>query len=181
MKVTIFVDDKKIFSFGRNRFAKKEVFQMAKYSALSIAWYIVDYVQKMEEDQTITNLKLQKIMYFLQAQFLKTNKTPLFSDNIEAWKYGPVIDSVYSYYCEYMNRPINDDFEPSILLTADEQELINSIVDDFISDDEWDLVEITHNQDPWVDNYEKGVKHKIIPVQDIIAYFETRNLREIIN
>lgn len=64
-----------------------------KYTAKDIAHYIVN--KCIDDHEPISNLQLQKILYLVQEHYIGTNKTPLFDDNFVAWKYGPVIESVY--------------------------------------------------------------------------------------
>ena len=44
-----------------------------------------------EGNNDLTNLKLQKILYFAQAEHLKKYNQKLFNQDIEAWQYGPVV------------------------------------------------------------------------------------------
>lgn len=46
----------------------------------------------------ISNLKLQKLLYFSWLEYYRRNGTPLFEEEFEAWKYGPVVPSVYYDY-----------------------------------------------------------------------------------
>lgn len=63
--------------------------------ALTLAKYIVS---KCTTDQCpISNLQLQKILYYIQVDFLKRTEQPVFSDNIEAWKFGPVVGYVKNF------------------------------------------------------------------------------------
>jgi len=50
------------------------------------------------ESDFISNLKLQKLLYYAQGIHLALYGKPLFNDPIEAWQYGPVVDSVYQTY-----------------------------------------------------------------------------------
>ena len=65
------------------------------YNALSVAHYIIDFYNR--NNRGISNLKLQKVLYFVQAEFLvgTFDHRPCFSDPIEAWDFGPVVPSVY--------------------------------------------------------------------------------------
>ena len=66
------------------------------YAALDIARYIIKYCK--DNGYSISNLKLQKLLYFVQAQFLVTyNGRPAFEEKIEAWDFGPVVPEVYHY------------------------------------------------------------------------------------
>ncbi len=57
------------------------------YNALEIADYVLGYYS-FERDINISNLKLQKVLYFLQANHLVITGKPLFVDNIEARDFG---------------------------------------------------------------------------------------------
>lgn len=51
-------------------------------------------------------LKLQKLLYLCQAEYLLQAGDELYPDKIEAWKYGPVVRSVYYSYQKYERSPI---------------------------------------------------------------------------
>lgn len=58
------------------------------YSALDLSTYIVS--KCIKDHSPISNLQLQKILYYIQKEFLK-NDDIAFSDDIEAWQFGPVV------------------------------------------------------------------------------------------
>lgn len=65
------------------------------YKATEIAnWFLSynDYLREIEDEDTdyISNLKLQKLLYYAQGSFLSIYDKPLFEDPIEAWRHGPV-------------------------------------------------------------------------------------------
>ena len=62
--------------------------QDQKLSGMDVANYILSKVK-------CTHLKLEKLTYFCYADYLCNKKRQLFQDNIYAFRYGPVIDSVY--------------------------------------------------------------------------------------
>jgi uncharacterized phage-associated protein len=70
---------------------------MAPLSALDVAGYLVSLAGQVDESD-LTNLKLQKLLYFAQGEYLKKTGKPLFEDEIVAWQYGPVVRSVYDAY-----------------------------------------------------------------------------------
>ena len=57
------------------------------YSVIDISKYVVCYSNK--KNYGITNLRLQKILYFVQVYFLKIKKEPCFKEDMEAWDSGP--------------------------------------------------------------------------------------------
>jgi len=76
------------------------------YSASVIAAYLVN--KGIECISPISQMKLQKMVYFAQGVNLATNDAPIIKQTIEAWKYGPVVPIIYSDYKLYGSLPIND-------------------------------------------------------------------------
>lgn len=72
--------------------------EKASYTALQIAKYFIKKGMSEKETAKLTNLKLQKILYYAQGWYLANFNRPLFEDPIEAWKYGPAIRSVYQEF-----------------------------------------------------------------------------------
>jgi uncharacterized phage-associated protein len=54
----------------------------------------------------LTNLALQKLLYFAHAIYLIETKTPLVSGYFEAWQYGPVHPAAYAAFKSAGSRPI---------------------------------------------------------------------------
>ena len=78
---------------------------MAVCKAVDLARYIVG--KYAEEGRPVTNLHLQKMLFFAQASYCRASKGDLlFDDEFEAWPYGPVIPSVYDEYSVCGARPI---------------------------------------------------------------------------
>ncbi len=50
-----------------------------------------------EDENDLTNLKLQKLLYFAQIESWQSRKKWLFDDEIEAWEYGPIVTDVYHW------------------------------------------------------------------------------------
>ena len=123
-----------------------------------------------EQGTGITNLKLQKVMYYADMMFLKERGEPLIIEDFEAWRHGPVIPEVYNIFKMYVSDPISlrDRNLETVELDANERDVINRIVDRTISIDAWDLVQLTHETDPWIDNYVPGCNFTI-PKSEIRA------------
>lgn len=58
------------------------------------------------ENIPVTPMKLQKLLYFSYREFLKNTDFPLFSEQFEAWPYGPVLPSVYDEFKSFRASPI---------------------------------------------------------------------------
>ena len=140
----------------------------AKYTAKQVADYFIylSTQQHIDDNTTegITPLKLQKLLYFGQAVSLSIYNTKLFKDDIEAWKYGPVIPSLYNQYKHKQNKPI-------ITPTGDYKDIQGNKIKKEIQGT-WELfgkfsagelVDITHNHKPWKDIYREDKNHKIPP------------------
>lgn len=141
------------------------------YRALTIARYIIEKCN--DEKKTISNLKLQKILYFVQANFLVSKNQPCFSEQIEAWDFGPVVPEVYREYKIYGGASIPVFFRSNAILSisADDRILIDEMIDGCAGYSASALVEITHHQTPWVEAYNKPGKNNIITNESIRDFF----------
>lgn len=74
------------------------------YNSLSIANYFISI--GIQENQPITQMKLQKLIYFAHGFYLAVKEKPLIRDEIQAWKYGPVIPQIYHRFKHYGNKPL---------------------------------------------------------------------------
>jgi uncharacterized phage-associated protein len=142
------------------------------YRALDIARYIIERCR--ENNRTISNLKLQKIMYFVQAEFLVSKNQPCFAERIEAWDFGPVVPEVYYAYRMYgsANIPCIGRSGVSKIISAKDQKLLNGIIDECSRYSASALVEITHNQTPWTEAYNRAGYNNEIKVENIKHFFE---------
>ena len=60
---------------------------------------------------TVTNLKLQKILYLAQMVHLgRNNGDPLIDEKFEAWMYGPVLPNLYKIMKEFGGSPVRNRF-----------------------------------------------------------------------
>lgn len=134
---------------------------MGKYNALDVADYIVD--KCIGDRCPITNLQLQKILYFLQRYYLQKERDPLFFNEIQAWQFGPVVPDVYYKYCVFGAMPINRTNTKSEIDYADRL-LIDPIVEENMSKAPWDLVQETHKPGgAWEIVYDNGRgNHQVI-------------------
>lgn len=83
-----------------------------EYCAMEIAEYAVS--RRYRHDTPISNLQLQKILYFLQVIHASETGELLFADQFEAWPYGPVIRDVYVKFSDCGGFPIKREFDTEI-------------------------------------------------------------------
>ena len=75
--------------------------------AMDFANYLI-WSAKEKFNKGITNLQLQKFLYFAYVKYLIRNNEKLFNDPIEKWQYGPVVPSVYHSFKDYGFFEINE-------------------------------------------------------------------------
>lgn len=119
------------------------------YNAMTVAEYIIDYCNG--HNSSITNLKVQKLLYFLWIAFYKATRTYLFHDPICAWPLGPVVPNVYDELCAYGGLAIRKSFgSDSGKLSVNDMHIINGALDSYIAYSASTLVDLTHESGkPW--------------------------------
>lgn len=153
------------------------------YRAIDIALYVVNYINNC--GRTVSNLKLQKILYYIQAAFLCEISTECFLDPILHWRHGPVILSVYDNFNKFgaSNIPsqntvtrimsengrlklVNINFDEEII-NRQHRNIINAVVNGLMDYGAWYLVDRTHEETPWL----SGNPDEEITSQSIRDYF----------
>jgi uncharacterized phage-associated protein len=69
-------------------------------SAMDVANYFIAKAYTHNQAADITNIKLQKLLYYAQSLHLALYDAPLFPEEIQAWRCGPVCPNVYHFYQE---------------------------------------------------------------------------------
>lgn len=141
------------------------------YPALVVADYIIQYgsIKRIG----ISNLKLQKLLYFVQAEFLVERNEPCFPEEIEAWDFGPVVPKVYRKYKIYGSSNIpcirrhNDGY-----IAPKDKKIISEMVEEAGKYSASQLVDITHHQTPWIAAY-SHYSNNVISTNSIKKYFTT--------
>lgn len=141
------------------------------YSVNEIAKKIIASVDTNNGD-VITNLKLQKLLYYMQGFYLAVYDKPMFDDEIEAWMYGPVVPCVYENYSIQGKNPLfNDDGYIPIELSEDEEDLFNQVYEAYSQFSAVKLMELTHSERPWKSVEPK--KGNVISKEIMKDYFKT--------
>ena len=128
--------------------------------ALNVANYIIDnWSDKFE----ITNLKLNKLVYYSQVESLRKYNRPFFDDIVEAWQNGPVEPAVYHAFSSYGRNRINKSTGLAIL-DAISKKLIDSVMDKLGMLTAFDLVTLSHKPDgAWASVYSPDRDNPITP------------------
>ncbi|PHU39764.1 hypothetical protein CSX00_09375 [Pseudobutyrivibrio ruminis] len=132
------------------------------YNAIDLAKYIV--TECYSKENPISNLQLQKILYFVQRDFLLRDDIA-FLESIEAWQFGPVVPVVYYHFCGYGAMPITDKY--SVNISEEDKTYIDKIVDEKSTMNPWDLVAETHKPNgAWEKVYDNGAgNHNVISIE----------------
>lgn len=136
---------------------------------MDLADYII--LKANELNKPVQNLKLQKIMYFLNADYMLNNKgNALIEDeNFERWDYGPTIRSVYYEYSSNGASPIKSNSKHINIyrdnnnnidiyfsegldinsLDRKERKFIDKHINEFLRFNPFDLVNESHKETQW--------------------------------
>jgi uncharacterized phage-associated protein len=106
--------------------------------------------ESRERGDLLTNLKLQKLIYYSQAWYLATKDRSLFEEDFEAWVHGPVLRSQYFRFRDFTWKPITTEIEMP-MVTAPIVGHLNEVVDVFGSETAVALELMTHREKPWID------------------------------
>ncbi len=132
---------------------------MNKVDIKEIAKYLIYYFNHRGE--SITNKKLQKLLYYIQAWHLVYFEDNLFDDVPEAWVHGPVYPAIYQLYKKYKAKPITfyngvsreecDGLLDSFGVNDDQKEFIGSIIHYYGAKSAFALEMLSHKERPWLE------------------------------
>lgn len=145
---------------------------MAKYTAQIIANWLLKYNEfvrnyKNEDTDQISNLKLQKLLYYCQGAFLALKDEKLFEDDILAWTHGPVIEKIYQEYKKFGSNGITEIPKDEVLIDKETTEILINTYNTFARYSAWGLRNLTHNETPW----KETEQNDIITTDKIKKYF----------
>ena len=124
---------------------------------LDAARYLI-FLSYRRSSYSLTPLKLQKLLYLAQGWSYVWDKKAAFPDEFEAWQYGPVNESVYKAFKKYGRSEIPEIEGRNSLGDCDVQDTLTAIWDEYGRKTAYELVEITHHQEPWKYAYSGGTK-----------------------
>ncbi len=134
--------------------------------ALDVARYVVG---RYGTTHFITNLKLNKLLYYMQVESLRKRNRVLFDDVIEAWDYGPVEPAVYRRYSMFGSSRIQT--VPGATLPdvdAESKETINFVMECLGGLTAFDLVSISHRDTgAWHKVYKPNLRNTPISIDTI--------------
>lgn len=123
------------------------------YSADEITRYIIN--RYMDLHKPIDNLKLQKILFYCQKEYVQETNELLFDDSIQVTDYGFMIPSIYYEFRSWGCLNITD-YQDGIDLDIFTKQIVNYIMDKYKDTLTWYLVRDNHEEQLWKDLYIKG-------------------------
>ena len=129
------------------------------YSAQNIADRFICY--EREEcnsnkyyEPSLTHLKLQKLLYFAQKEFIKKGII-LFKNPIKHWTYGPVVAVVYNRYKatkDVIREPVAEN-----VLAVDVEKLLRTIYNRYKKYTAAYLVDLSHKEKVWINTQQDEI------------------------
>lgn len=124
---------------------------------MELSDYIIAYCNSY--DFSISNKKLQKLMYYCQAWNLALNEEDLIKDDFEAWRHGAVLRPLYFKYSNYGYNNIY--LEPSLVdeilnrtisnIPRYSLNIINRVLNLYACKTADELEEMNHFEAPWIE------------------------------
>ena len=123
-----------------------------------------------ESGDALTNLKLQKLVYYVQGFHLAIYDKPIFEESILHWEHGPVVKELYEAFKQYGSDTVPVPAEVNADALTDEQvkliEEVNSVYGQFSA---WKLRDMTHAESPWLSTS----KDEVITPEILTPFFKT--------
>ena len=145
------------------------------YKAIDIAKKLIFLAQQdvANGGDCLTNLKLQKLLYYQQGYHLAAFGTPLFEENVESWMYGPVVPVVYDTYAECGAHTLPSEENTPVVLTDDEEGLFLQVYEAYRDFSAIGLMNKMHQEKPWQEAlpHDKGT---VISQDSMKVFFKTQ-------
>lgn len=147
-----------------------------------IADYIITSTKLEDENASLINLKLQKLLYYVQAWSYGINKKPMFVEGFEAWVHGPVNRQIYDRFNPtkflYSEIGLDDRINTEVKLSQEDAEHVDFVLENYNKFSGAELEGMTHSEDPWIKiRGNIGVNErcdKVITPELMIAYYGKR-------
>jgi len=120
------------------------------FDCLQVAKFFILRAYEDGREEQMTNMKVQKLLYYAQSLHLALFDEPLFEDEIQAWRYGPVCPPAYHFYSQFEAEqlPMPDKYSFS-QIPDDRKDLLEEVWDYFGQHHAYYLSGMTHVEFPW--------------------------------
>ncbi|MDD5410909.1 MAG: DUF4065 domain-containing protein [Methylobacter sp.] len=119
------------------------------YQAIDVAKWFINAIDR-EAGESISHLKVQKLLYFAEAWTQLVLDEDLFEEQIEAWAHGPVVPDVYYFFKgnSWDGLPpqeLDTDFTPDVI------DVLTQVLDIYGEFSAKTLEDMTHADAPWIE------------------------------
>lgn len=136
-----------------------------------------------DDSDNVTQMKLQKLLYYAQGYYLAEYGEPLFKEKIYAWEHGPVVKEVYDVYKIYGRNEIID-YNTENNVDTEYLPFLSKIYDRFGKYTAYELRNKTHSESPWKNtNFNQEIKLSVIEsfFNKIVESEFNKNVKELEN
>lgn len=149
-----------------------------RYSVKTIAEYVIYYCDK--NFNGVSNLRLQKLLYFLQVHFLINEGYALFKEHIVAASFGPIVPIIYKRYAIFGREEIvrgyyswenDNDFVDISCISSDDKKEINYVLRRAEKISTVELTRLSTNSKPYKDAYNMLPCDAIISKKSIYDHY----------
>lgn len=148
---------------------------------------LCDYVivKVNEGEESLTNLKLQKLLYYCEAWHQAIHERELVQEDFEAWIHGPVNREIYdrfspskSLYSDITLEDIRQGFDDAKHLKQEDMDHIDFVLDVYAKFSGAQLERATHSEEPWIkarEGYRPTQRCEEIISKDLMrSFYQTR-------
>lgn len=124
---------------------------------------------------SLSNLQIQKLLYIAQMMHIGRHGAPIFNEDFEAWKLGPVLPGVYRIARMYGSKPVTNLFHDRELPPGTGKSMVEEMYNTLDDHSPWKLVSITHwGGGAWAKHYNDNEYGCTIPKADILNEYNAR-------
>jgi uncharacterized phage-associated protein len=149
-------------------------------SAVDVAYWFINNVDRSEGD-TISHLKVQKLVYYAQAWHLAIFSKPIFTEELRAWTHGPVSTAVYHEFKDHGASDIPPNPERVAKFSGESKRILNEVWAVYGHLSGLRLRDLTHSEAPWIEargNKGPGEESKTaISKQVMLEFYKELNQR----
>lgn len=145
-----------------------------------MSYPVIDIANKViantdiSQGEIISNLKLQKMLYYLQGFFIAAFDKKLFEESIEAWQYGPVVREAYFHFKDFGAAAIVLKGDENIIgLPLSENQLFQEVMQEYGQFSAIKLMKMTHEELPWKKTFNENPQGEI-SYELLKEYFKTQ-------
>lgn len=149
---------------------------------------ITDYVIRRltsDEEVSLIHLKLQKLLYYIQAWSLGIENRIMFDGKFQAWVHGPVNRTIYNRFQDkslYGFIGVDDILNRDVYISRQDADFIDYILDNYAGYTGTQLERMTHDELPWQEarrGYSPAEKCTIEISEHTMQFYYAKRWKEI--